>query len=211
MNRNYTFFHVSGHSGSKKFNTSSSKNSGSVRLNVSFEGGGGAELCSGQIAQPQHHQQYLVEESVDLFPTKTGNTCHSPVQRRSVVVPHQRSSFSAGSTNRPVNLPCTSPNGALIKSNGLSRRTSFRSPTASSGGGGESKNVPIPKIDVVLRGQEPKLEKTTTHSELKFRKKSIFVGRKTHFLTFSKVQKTFFDISKIEKIHFCTKKMFLKL
>ena len=30
------------------------------------------------------------------------------------------------------------------------------------------------------------------HSELKFRKKSIFVGRKTHFLTFSKVQKHFF-------------------
>ena len=32
----------------------------------------------------------------------------------------------------------------------------------------------------------------TTQSELKFRKKSIFVGQKTHFLTFSKVQKHIF-------------------
>ena len=140
---------------SKKFNTSSSKTS-SVRLNVSFDG---AEHSSGQIAQPQHHHQQYLEEN-DLFPTSikvSSGTCNSPVQRRSVVVP-QRSSFSAGSANRPVNLP-TSPNGALIKSNGLSRRTSFRSPTASTGG--ESKNVPIPKVDVVLR-QEPKQEKTTT-------------------------------------------------
>ena len=34
--------------------------------------------------------------------------------------------------------------------------------------------------------------KSLAHSELKFRKKSIFVGRKTHFLTFSKVQKLIF-------------------
>ena len=155
---------------SKKFNTSSSKNS-SVRLNVSFEG---AEICSGQIAQPQH-QQYLEEN--DLFPTTKAGTCNSPVQRRSVVVPTQRSSFSAGSANRPVNLP-TSPNGALIKSNGLSRRTSFRSPTASSGG--ESKNVPIPKVDVVLR-QEPKQEKTTVkaYESLKSHGSTGSTGSKT--------------------------------
>ena len=163
---------------SKKFNTSSSKNS-SVRLNVSFDG---AEHSSGQIAQPQHHHQQYLEEN-DLFPTSikvSSGTCNSPVQRRSVVVP-QRSSFSAGSANRPVNLP-TSPNGALIKSNGLSRRTSFRSPTASTGG--ESKNVPIPKVDVVLR-QEPKQEKTTTTTTVK-----AYESLKSHGSTGSTGSKT---------------------
>ena len=47
------------------------------------------------------------------------------------------------------------------------------------------------------------------HSKLKFRKKCIFVGRKMHFLTFSKVQKNIFCyFKKWDKIHFCTKKMF---
>ena len=45
------------------------------------------------------------------------------------------------------------------------------------------------------------------HSELKFRKKSVFVGCKTHFLTFSKVQKkTFFAISKMGKNPFLHQK-----
>ena len=45
------------------------------------------------------------------------------------------------------------------------------------------------------------------HSELKFQKKSIFVGRKMHFLTFSKVQKkTFFAISKMAKNPFLHQK-----
>lgn len=145
---------------SKKFNTTSSKNS-SVRLNVSFEA---AEISSGQIAQPQ--SQHLCEES-DVFPPT------SPVQRRSIV--SQRSSFTGSGCSRPVNLP-TSPNGALIKSNGLSRRTSFRSPTATSGG--ESKNVPIPKVDVVLRQQEPK-EKTKAYESLKSHGSTGSTGSKT--------------------------------
>ena len=151
---------------SKRFNTTSSKNS-SVRLNVSFEGGA-AEISSGQVAQPQTMPPYD-ESAEDLFPPS------SPVQRRSIVP--QRSSFSGP---RPANLP-TSPNnggGALIKSNGLSRRTSFRSPTSvNNGGNGESKNVPIPKVDVVLR-QEPK-EKTKAYESLKSHGSTGSTGSKT--------------------------------
>ena len=63
----------------------------------------------------------------------------------------------------------------------------------------------------------PSNEKTS-HSELKFRKKSIFAGQKMHFfLHFQKYKNTFFDLfkrtkthflllQKWEKIHFCTKK-----
>lgn len=148
---------------SKRFNTTSSKNS-SVRLNVSFEGA--AEISSGQVAQPQTMPPYD-ESAEDLFPPS------SPVQRRSIVP--QRSSFSGA---RPANLP-TSPNngGALIKSNGLSRRTSFRSPTSVTNGNGESKNVPIPKVDVVLR-QEPK-EKTKAYESLKSHGSTGSTGSKT--------------------------------
>ena len=57
------------------------------------------------------------------------------------------------------------------------------------------------------RGTGSKTQFQISHSELKFRKKSIFVGRKTHFLTFSKVQKkTFFAISKMGKNPFLHQK-----
>ena len=40
--------------------------------------------------------------------------------------------------------------------------------------------------------EEPIPAAATTRSELKFRKKSIFAGQKTHIFTFSKVQKHIF-------------------
>ena len=54
---------------------------------------------------------------------------------------------------------------------------------------------------------DPTLAPPMSHSELKFRKNSIFVGRKTHFLTFSKVQKNIFCYFKNrEKSIFAPKK-----
>ena len=50
-----------------------------------------------------------------------------------------------------------------------------------------------------------------SHSELKFRKKSIFVGRKTHYVTFSKVQKNIFCYFKNGKKSIFAPKKCLKL
>ena len=58
---------------------------------------------------------------------------------------------------------------------------------------------------------EDEEENVVVHSELKFRKKSIFVGRKTHFLTFSKVQKNIFCYFKNGKKSIFAPKKCLKL
>lgn len=150
-----------GSSNANRFNTSSSKNS---RLNVSFES---AELSHGQIAQPQR----LVTSPVDdVFPT-------SPVQRRSVV----SQSFSG---LRPVNL-VTSPTAstgssqAQIRANGLSRRTSFRSPTFSSGSNiSGSKAVATPKSPLSDDSEDLKV-KAKAYESLKSHGSTGSTGSKT--------------------------------
>ena len=47
----------------------------------------------------------------------------------------------------------------------------------------------------------------TNHSELKFRKNPIFTGQKTHFLYFQKYKNTFLTFSKVQKHIFAISKM----
>lgn len=140
------------------FNTTSSKKStGSAksnnRHNVSFGSSDTESTHVGQHAQPQQPSnslQRVILEDDDVFPGMNAPPPPippvSPVQhqhRRSLV--QQRASFSGSASkparnelaNRPANL--TSPNGsAQIRTNGLSRRASFRSPTS-----GQKPSIPV--------------------------------------------------------------------
>ena len=81
-----------------------------------------------------------------------------------------------GSAHSPANSPRPLVNGQV---NG-------NSSTASSSSSPESPSnstSPAPSTSALS---------PTTHSELKFRKKSIYAGQKTHFFIFSKVQKHIF-------------------
>ena len=70
-------------------------------------------------------------------------------------------------------------------------------------GGGE---YIIPDSNII------EVEVSSSHSELKFQKKSIFKSTKSNFLTFSiKYKNTFFAISKMAKNPFLLQKKSLKL
>jgi hypothetical protein len=109
---------------------------------VSFDAA--TELSAGQLAQPQQQQQQqqLVSLEDDFFPATSPA---SPIPRRNIV--QQRASFNGLSVrndvinSRPGSLTSPSSNGAQIRSNGLSRRSSFRSPIST----GCSKPVSTPK------------------------------------------------------------------